>query len=128
MGVILLLMTPLMPAGAALNSTYLAIIRVRYEAKDQRVGGYLVIWVEREKIFYGLDFKLYPPARYVEVTHVTPAPGTVTLTFIEVETINSSVPEYFHLSGNVRFRVSGMEVASSNIPQIRQLPIAKPQP
>jgi hypothetical protein len=108
--------------AAAAELDYPQVIRVRYEAKDPRVGGYLIVWVEREKIFYGLDSKLYPAARYVEVTHVTPAPGSITLTFIEVAPINSSVPEFFHLSGNVRFRVSGMEVAWTNIPAIPRTP------
>lgn len=110
---------PPSPAAAA-ELDYPQIIRVRYEAKDPHVGGYLAVWVEREKIFYGLDSKLYPAARYVEVTHVTPAPGSITLTFIEVATVNSTVPDFFHLSGNVRFRVSGMEITASNIPPMKR--------
>jgi hypothetical protein len=119
------LMTP-SPNAAAGELDYPQVIHVRYEAKDPHLGGYFVVWVEREKIFYGLDSKLYPAVRYVDVTHVTPAPGSITLTFIEVETINSTVPEFFHLSGNIRFRVSGMEVVSSNIPAMPQLPPRHP--
>jgi hypothetical protein len=115
------------PGGAA-EIDYPQVIHTRYAAKDQHAGGFLVVWVEREKIFYGLDPKLYPAARYVDVTHVTPAPGTTTLTFIEVLTVSSDVPEFFHLSGNVRFRISGMELVSSNIPAMPQLPNVRPRP
>jgi hypothetical protein len=92
------------------------IIKIKYEADDPRIGGNFIIWVEREKIFYGLDPKLYPSAKSVEVTHVTPAPGTTTITMITVTSINSKIPDYFTLSGNVRFKISGMTVTSSNIP------------
>ena len=47
---------------------------------------------------------------------VTPAPGTTTITLIAVTSINSTIPDYFHLSGNVRFKVSRMNVISSNVP------------
>jgi hypothetical protein len=96
--------------------TFPQSIRIRYEAVDPRVGGHFVIWVEREKIWYGLDSKLFPPAKSVEVTHVTPAPGSTTITFITVIGVNSEVPDYFHLSGNTRFKISGMKVVSSNLP------------
>jgi hypothetical protein len=45
---------------------YPQVIRTRYEAADPKAGGNFVIWSEREKIFYGLDPKLYPAAKYVE--------------------------------------------------------------
>jgi hypothetical protein len=96
--------------------TFPQSIRIRYEAVDPRAGGHFVIWVEREKIWYGLDSKLFPPAKSVEVTHVTPAPGSTTITFITVIGVNSDVPDYFHLSGNTRFKISGMKVVSSNLP------------
>ena len=35
---------------------------------------------------------------------------------IAVTRINSATPDYFHLSGNVRFKVSGMTIKSSNMP------------
>ena len=95
---------------------YPQVIRVRYEAQDPRVGGHFIVWVEREKIWYGLDSKLYPAAKSVEVTHVTPTPGSITLTIIAVTNVNSNTPDYFHLSGNVRFKVSGMIIKSTNAP------------
>lgn len=94
---------------------YPQIIQFRYEAVDQRNGGQLLIWAEREKIWYGLDPRL-PAAKIVEVTHVTPTQGSVTLTTIAVTTISSAVPDYFHLSGNVRFKVTGMALKSNNAP------------
>jgi hypothetical protein len=95
---------------------YPQIIRVRYEAQDPKIGGHFIVWVEREKIWYGLDSKLYPAAKLVEVTHVTPTPGSVTLTIIAVTSVNATTPDYFHLSGNVRFKVSGMALRTTNAP------------
>ena len=98
------------------------IITIHYEAKDPHIGGQFIIWVEREKIWYGLDAKygqdskIYPAAKSVQVTHITPAPGTTTITMITVMSVNSPIPDYFHLSGNVRFKISGMAVTSSNLP------------
>jgi hypothetical protein len=114
---ILLLLAIWSPGAArAQELKYPQIIRIKYEAQDPRVGGHFIIWVEREKIWYGLDSKLYPAAKSVEVTHVTPAPGSTTITMITVTSVNAGLPDYFHLSGNVRFKVSGMAVTSSNIP------------
>src|SRR4051812_23908398 len=95
---------------------YPQVIKIRYEALDPDIGGQFIIWVEREKIWYGLDPRLYPAAKSVEVTHVTPAPGSTTLTTIAVTKVKSSNPDYFHLSGNVRFKISGMTVTSTNAP------------
>src|SRR5437762_5759077 len=92
------------------------LIQIRYEAVDPQAGGQLLIWVEREKIWYGLDPRLYPPATFVEVTTITPAPGSTSLTMIAVTRLNSTIPDYFHLSGNVRFKVSGMTIKSTNMP------------
>ena len=92
------------------------LIQIRYEAVDAQAGGQFLIWVEREKIWYGLDPRLYPAAKSVEVTHITPAPGSTSLAMIAVTRINSTTPDYFHLSGNVRFKVSGMTIKSSNMP------------
>ena len=100
----------------AVDIEYPQVIKVRYEALDPRAGGNFVIWSEREKIHYGLDPKLFPAARYVEVTQVTPTVGSITLTFIEVRTITGPAPDYLHMTGNVRFRVSGMTLKSSNFP------------
>ena len=90
------------------------LIHIRYEAVDPKAGGQFLIWVEREKIWYGLDPKLYPAAK-VEVTTITP-PGSTSLTMIAVTHVNSAIPDYFHLSGIVRFKVSGMTIKSSNMP------------
>jgi len=48
-------------ASNAQELTYPRVIHIRYEAQDPRVGGHFIAWVEREKIWYGLDSKLYPP-------------------------------------------------------------------
>jgi hypothetical protein len=95
---------------------YPQVIKTRYEAVDQKAGGNFVIWSEREKISYGLDPKLYPGARFVEVTQVTPSVGSITLTYIEVRTVLSQTSDYLYLTGNVRFRISGMVLKSSNFP------------
>ena len=58
--------------AVAVEIEYPQIIKTRYEAVDQKTGGSFVIFSEREKIFYGLDPKLYPGARFVEVTQITP--------------------------------------------------------
>ena len=111
----LLALATLRPVQAA-PIEYPQVITVRYEALDAKAGGNFVIWSEREKIHYGLDPKLFPAARYVEVTQVTPSVGSITLTFVEVRTINGPTPDYLHMTGNVRFRVSGMVLKSSNFP------------
>jgi len=109
-------------ASMAQELKFPQIITIHYSAKDPNAGGQFVIWVEREKIWYGLDAKygqdskIYPAAKSVEVTYITPAPGTTTLTIITVFSINSTIPDYYHLSGNVRFKISGMSITSSNIP------------
>lgn len=69
---------------------YPQIIKTRYEAVDQKVGGNFVLWSEREKVFYGLDPKLFPGARFVEVT---PTVGSITLTYIEVRTVASQTSD-----------------------------------
>ncbi|KJC49525.1 hypothetical protein UP09_07070 [Bradyrhizobium sp. LTSP885] len=95
---------------------YPQIIHTQYEAIDQKAGGHFVLWSEREKIFYGLDQKLFPGARFVDVTQVTPTTGSITLTYVEVRTVGSTTSDYLYLTGNVRFRVSGMALKSSNFP------------
>jgi hypothetical protein len=106
----------LSPSAPAQELKYPQFIQIKYEALDPKVGGQFIIWVEREKIWYGLDPRLYPAARSVEVTHITPAPGSITLTTVAVTKVNSTNPDYFHLTGNVRFKVSGMVIKSTNIP------------
>jgi hypothetical protein len=108
----ILAMSPAMAAEIA----YPQMIHTRYEAVDQKAGGHFVLWSEREKIFYGLDQKLFPGARYVDITQVTPTVGSVTLTYVEVHTVGSETSDYLYLTGNVRFRVSGMNLKSSNFP------------
>jgi hypothetical protein len=103
-------------ASRAGEIEYPQIIKTRFEAVDQKNGGQFVLWSEREKIFYGLDPKLYPAARYVDVVQVTPSVGSTTLTFVEVRTITAQTPDYLYLTGNLRFRVSGMFLKSSNFP------------
>ena len=103
------------PAVWAEDIQFPQIIRTHYEAKDQ-AGGQFHLWMEREKVSYGLDARLYPGARTVDVTQVTPTAGSITLTFVEVTTVAGSVPDYIYVSGNMRFRVSGMVLKSSNFP------------
>ena len=91
------------------------IIKIRYEAIDPHRGGQFIVWVEREKIFYGLDPKM-PAARSVDVTYITPAPDSTTVILISVIGIDSTSPDYFHLSGNTRFKISDMKITSSNLP------------
>ena len=102
--------------AVAVEIEYPQIIKTRYEAVDQKTGGSFVIFSEREKIFYGLDPKLYPGARFVEVTQITPTIGSTTLTFVEIRTVANPASDYIHLTGNVRFRISGMLLKSSNFP------------
>jgi hypothetical protein len=101
------------------------IIQTHYEATDTKLGGQFVMWSERERVFYGLDSKLYPGARTVDVTQVTPSPGSPVLTYVEIKTVSGQVPEYLYLAGIVRFRVSGMVLKSSNFPPGLGMP---PQP
>ena len=95
---------------------YPQIIKTRYEAVDPKLGGQFVLWSERERIFYGLDPKLFPAAQYVEVTQVTPSVGSITLTYVEVKPLGSRTSDYLYLTGSVRFRISGMVMKSSNFP------------
>jgi hypothetical protein len=103
-------------AATADEIGYPQVIKTRYEAVDQKAGGNFVIFSEREKIFYGLDPKLYPGARFVDIVQVTPTVGSTTLTFVEIRTVASPTSDYIHLTGNVRFRISGMMLKSSNFP------------
>ena len=102
--------------AAAEDAAYPRVIHVRYEAVDAK-GGNFIIWLEREKVWHGLDPRLYPAVKYVDVTHLTPAPGSPALTIIEVTNVNSTTPEFYHLAGIVRFKVSGMTIKASNVPK-----------
>jgi hypothetical protein len=55
-------------------------------------------------------------ARFVDVVQVTPTVGSTTLTFVEVRTVDAQTSDYLYLTGNLRFRVSGMALKSSNFP------------
>jgi hypothetical protein len=102
--------------ASAAEISYPTTIHTRYEAVDPKVGGNFIIWLEREKVWHGLDARLYPPVKYVDVTHLTASPGSTPITVIEVMAINSNVPEFYHLAGIVRFKVTGMTVKSSTVP------------
>ena len=104
------------PCGAA-DATDMRIIHMRYEAVDPQQGGSFVIWMDRETIHNGLDPRLFPAAKYVDVTYLTPAVGSPPITVIEMLSINSSVPSFYHLAGSARFRVSGMRLTSTTLPQ-----------
>ena len=103
--------------GLAAEPTYPQLIRTRYEAADPKVGGHFIIWLDREKMWHGLDPRLYPAVKYVDVTHITPSPGSPSVTVIEVTSINSTVPEYYHATGIIRFKVTGMTIKSTDLPQ-----------
>ena len=36
--------------------------------------------LEREKVWHGLDPRLYPAVKYVDVTHLTASPGSMPIT------------------------------------------------
>jgi hypothetical protein len=94
--------------STAAAQTYPSVLKYRYEALDPTLGGHFIVWLEREKHWYGLDKRLYPAARSVEVSHITPAPGSPPVTVIEVVPVNNGHPEYFHIAGFARFRLTGM--------------------
>jgi hypothetical protein len=84
--------------AVAADIEYPQIIKTPHEAVDQKSGGSFVIFSEREKIFYGLDPKLFPGARFVEVTQITPTVGSTTLTFVEIRTVANPVSDHIHLT------------------------------
>ena len=102
------------PASAAAVE-YTQIIRTRYEAVDQRTGVSFVIFSERKKTFYGPDLKLFCRARFVEVTQLAPTVGCTTLTFVEIRTVANNTSDFIHLTGSVRFRITGTALKSSNL-------------
>jgi hypothetical protein len=110
----------------AVEIDYPQVIKTRYEAADPKIGGQFVLWSERERIFYGLDPKLFPAAQFVEVLQVTPSAGSITLTYVEVRPLNSKTSDYLYLTGSVRFRVSGMIIKSSNFPASTNM-VPKPE-
>ena len=114
-----MMLTVCVPAdrAAAAALEYPQIIRMRYEATDQRAGGNFTIWLDRETIRQGLDPRLFPAAMYVEVNYITPSTGSPPVTTIEVLKLGSVTPEFYHIAGPVRFRVNGMALTSSNAPR-----------
>jgi hypothetical protein len=109
-------LTGLCGNARAADAGYPQSLHTRYEALDPKVGGNFIIWLEREKVWHGLDPRLYPSVKYVDVRHVTPSPGSPPITIVEVTNINSIIPEYYHATGIVRFKVTGMRMVSTNIP------------
>lgn len=101
--------------SAAQEAEFPRIVRSEYEAIDPKLGGQFLMWSERERVFYGLDPKLYPGAKNVKITQVTPGMGT-TLTYVEITTTTSKTPDYLYMTGGTRFRISGMTMKSSNFP------------
>src|SRR5688572_20245455 len=100
------------PPAASEELAFPQIVRFRYEANDSRTGGNFIIWIDRDRLWHGLDQRLYPAARYVEVRHITPSTGSPPITFIEVGNVNSSTPEYYHAAGLIRFKLSNMTLTS----------------
>ena len=66
----------------AAEMTYPQVMRARYEAINPKTGGSFIIWLDRERMWHGLDPRLYPPVKYVQVTHITPSPGSPIITVI----------------------------------------------
>jgi hypothetical protein len=89
-------------AAVASQIEYPQIIKTHCEAVDQKIGGSFVIFSECANIFFGLDAKLLPGARFVGVTQITPTAGSDTPTSVEIRTVASPVSDYIHLTGNVR--------------------------
>jgi hypothetical protein len=115
----LLLITTMMWLAGSLVSmaetTYPTTIHTRYEAIDPKLGGQFIVWLDREKIWHGVDPRL-PAVKYVDVTHLTPAQGSGPITIIEIMPINSVKPEFYHFTGIVHFKVTGMTLKVSNTP------------
>jgi hypothetical protein len=105
---------PIGPASAA-EVTYPTTVHTRYEAIDPKAGGQFIIWLDRERVWHGLDPRL-PAVKYVDVTHLTPSQGSGPITIIEVTPINSANPEFYHFTGVVHFKVTGMTLKVSNTP------------
>jgi hypothetical protein len=48
---------------------------------------------------------------------VTPTNGSPAITIVEVGPVNSSTPEFYHVSSIVRFKVTNMTLSSTNVPR-----------
>jgi len=111
---LLVLISLILPtAGVSAQLAYPQVVRMRYEAAEEK-GGSFIIWLDRERLHHGLDSRLYPAARYVEIRHLTPSPGSPPITVIEVMNVNSSIPDFYHVGGIVRFKLTGMVLKSTN--------------
>ena len=110
---LLLLLIALPIEAPSAQLAYPQSIRMRYEAAEP-AGGSFIIWLDRERVHHGADLKVYPRVRYLEVNHLTPSPGSPIVTTIEVMNVNSSVPDFYHVAGIVRFKITGMVLKSSN--------------
>lgn len=113
---VLLLMGSIPGPAAAASLEYPQVVKLRYEAVDQKQGGIFTIWLDRSTITQGIHPQLYPGASHVEVTFITPTAGSPLLTLIEVKKVSSPVPEYYHATGIVRFKVENMPLRSTNMP------------
>jgi hypothetical protein len=109
---LLAVVTGLSLGSASAQLVYPQVIRMKYEAVNPAGGGF-VIWLDRERIYYGGDPR-FPHVQSVEFTYVTPSPGSPVITTIEVLPMNSSTPDVFHVAGVVRVRVVGMALKSTN--------------
>jgi hypothetical protein len=106
------LVTGLSLASASAQPVYPQVIRMKYEAAEP-AGGSFLIWLDRERIHYGLDPR-FPRVQSVEITHLTPSPGSPVLTTIEVLGLNSSIPDIFHVAGAVRLKMDGLVLKATN--------------
>lgn len=59
----------------------------------------------------------------MEAVQRTLAAGSVALTFVEIRTITAQTSDYLYFTGSLRFRVSGMVLKSSNLPQDNNMPV-----
>ena len=95
---------------------YPQIIKLRYEAADQKQGGIFTIWLDRATIVQGVHSQLYPGASFVDVSFITPTVGSPPLTVVEIRKVNSPISEYYHIGGIVRFKVENMILKTTNAP------------
>jgi hypothetical protein len=100
---------------------YPQIIKTRYEAADPKTGGQFVLWSERERIFYGLDPKLFPAAQYVEVLQVTPAKWPILLVGYSTSTTDPLKPAAFERYANGGDSAKLKDWASKNLPALQHI-------
>src|ERR1039458_5398251 len=106
----------LSPSAPAQELKYPQFIQIRYEALDPDVGGQFVIWVEREKNLVRTGPKALS-GRKIGGSHTCyPGAGLDHIDNHRSDQDKFYNPDYFHLSGNVRFKISGMVIKSTNVP------------